>query len=412
MPTSPTATTIERTPLLVRMVRARAQTDRLFNLVDRAAIYERPIAERHRIIFYIGHLEAFDWNLLQPRLPGTSVFDASLDSLFAFGIDTLDGGLPSDQPGDWPAVTAVHQYRDRVRAALDAALEGSRFEDWSGEEPPSQLLNVAIEHRLMHAETLAYMLHRLPIESKFREPQVALPETSAPQQEWIRIPAGKAPIGLSRKEPDPFGWDNEYDAHTFDVPEFSIERYKVTNRHYLEFLEAGGYQDRSLWTPQAWDWMQKHGIRHPVFWKPGTRAWRYRTMFNEIPLPLDWPVYVSHAEAQAYAQWASARLPTEAEWHRTALGVPDPVPETGFFDFERWDPYPVNAFPNARSSFGVENLMANGWEWTSSAFAPFDGFRPFPFYRGYSADFFDGRHFVLKGGSARTAGCMLRHSFR
>src|SRR5262245_18278152 len=156
MPTSPTATTVERTPLLARMTRARAQTDRLFDLVDPAALYERPIAERHRIVFYIGHLEAFDWNLLQPQLPGARIFDAGLDRLFAFGIDPIDGGLQSDQPADWPAVAAVHQYRDRVRASLDAALDSSRFDEWAGDESPATLLNVAIEHRLMHAETLAY----------------------------------------------------------------------------------------------------------------------------------------------------------------------------------------------------------------------------------------------------------------
>lgn len=404
--------TAEQAPLLARLSRARAQTDRLFELVHPDSLYERPIAERHRIVFYIGHLEAFDWNLLQPRLPRTPVFEAALDRLFAFGIDPVDGGLPSDQPADWPALGSVHRYRDRVRTALDASLAATRFDDWSGEEAPLTLLNVAIEHRLMHAETLSYMLHQLPIENKTREPQVAVPESGSPRPESIRIPAGLAQLGLSRHDPDLFGWDNEYDAHTVEVPEFSIDRYKVTNRQYLEFLEAGGYQDRSLWTPQAWDWKAQHGIEHPVFWKRVGRGWLYRTMFNEIPLLPDWPVYVSYSEAQAYAQWAGVRLPTEAEWHRAALGVPEPAAQHGFFDFERWDPYSVNAFPGGRSAFGVEGLLANGWEWTSTAFGPFEGFQPFPFYRGYSADFFDGKHFVLKGGSTRTAGSMLRPSFR
>ena len=84
----------------------------------------------------------------------------------------------------------------------------------------------------------------------------------------------------------------------------------------------------------------------------------------------------------------------------------------GNFDFARWNPAPVNAFPEGQSAFGVHGMLGNGWEWTSTEFAPFPGFEPFPFYRGYSADFFDGKHFVMKGGSARTAACMLRRTFR
>jgi len=89
-----------------------------------------------------------------------------------------------------------------------------------------------------------------------------------------------------------------------------------------------------------------------------------------------------------------------------------PGAEFGNFDFDRWEPAPVNAFPQGRSALGVEDMLGNGWEWTSSKFRPFPGFEVFPFYRGYSADFFDGKHFVMKGGSARTAACMLRPTFR
>ena len=147
-------------------------------------------------------------------------------------------------------------------------------------------------------------------------------------------------------------------------------------------------------------------------------------MFEELPLPLEWPVYVSHAEASAYARWAGKSLPTEAQWHRAAYATPegdereypwanktlDSSP--GNFNFKSWDPTPVAAFPEGKSAFGVADLLGNGWEWTSTVFAPFPGFQRFPFYPGYSADFFDDKHYVLKGGSARTAACMMRRSFR
>ena len=142
---------------------ARRETDKLFDLVRPDSLYERPIPERHRIIFYLGHLEAFDWNLLRPRMRGVEAFDARLDRLFAFGIDPVDGGLPSDTPSDWPAVEEIRGYNQRVRQTLDGA------------EHDGLLLHMALEHRLMHAETLAYMLHQLPLEQKRAERQAAAP---------------------------------------------------------------------------------------------------------------------------------------------------------------------------------------------------------------------------------------------
>ena len=394
----------------ITLAEARKQTDKLFDMVRPSSIYDRPIPERHRIIFYLGHLEAFDWNLLRPHMSGVQSFDASLDRLFAFGIDPVDGGLPSDKPADWPSVETVRKYKQRTRETIDAARHDS------------ELLHVALEHRLMHAETLAYMLHQLPLESKMLKGQTDAAGHGEARQESIDIPAGRATLGSTRDVM--FGWDNEFDAHTVDVPAFAIDRYKVSNGEFLRFLESGAYQDRRFWSDDAWQWKSEQGIGHPVFWKRSASGWFYRTMFDEVPLPLDWPVYVSHAEASAYARWRGARLPLEQEWHRAAFAAPDgserrypwgdeaPGPLHGYFDFARWDPAPVNAFPAARSAFGVEGLVGNGWEWTASTFAPFAGFAARPFYPGYSADFFDGKHYVLKGGSSRTAGCMLRRSFR
>src|SRR6266851_2739133 len=170
--------TAARAPLRARLAQAREQTDRLFDILRPDSLYERPIAERHRIVFYIGHLEAFDWNLLRDRVLGRSTFHSEFDNLFAFGIDPVDGGLPSDQPADWPSLSQVREYVSEVRQALDSGLAAVALSDGDGQGnfPPSQLLNVAIEHRLMHAETLAYMFHQLPLERKVR---VAVPAIRA-----------------------------------------------------------------------------------------------------------------------------------------------------------------------------------------------------------------------------------------
>jgi formylglycine-generating enzyme required for sulfatase activity len=363
-------------PLAARLDAARAQTDALFAVLDPEALYHRPVLDRHRLIFYLGHLEAFDWNLVCRGTLEQPSFHEGFDRLFAFGIDPEPGGAPADQPSDWPMEQEVRAYGARTRRGFDDALE----------RVPEHLLHVAIEHRLMHAETLAYLFHNLPYAWK-RGPAPAVSASAgapAPSNSMVEIPEGAAVLGRPRG--NGFGWDNEFDAHSVQVPRFRIARFKISNGEYLDYVRAGAPP--------------------PHFWREHEGRWLLRGMFGEIPLPLDWPVYVTHSEASAYARWRGGSLPSEAQFHRAAEGA-SPVN----VDFERWDPVPVT-LPGGASRHGVEQLLGNGWEWTSTVFGPFPGFEPFPFYRGYSANFFDGNHYVIKGGSPRTAACMMRPSFR
>jgi len=413
-----------RETALQRLAHARSTTDDLFSLLRPDALYERPIAERHRIIFYLGHLEAFDWNLVGRTAFGLDPCDRLFDELFAFGIDPVGEGLPQDTATDWPSRTQVDRYVEEVRSRMDRLLE--RVGSGRPEAPfDPTILDVAIEHRLMHAETLAYMLHWLPLNQKRTPDNVrnARRSRSARLPAVATIPPGTATLGMSRKE-QAFGWDNEFELTRVHVPEFGIDTRNVTNRDFLEFVNAGGYGDQSLWSKPDWDWRSAAGVEHPRFWERSRGKWMLRTMFEIRPLPGDWPVYISHAEAQAYCRWSARDLPTEAQFHRAAFGTPDgqnraypwgdAIPDStrGNFDFHSWDPVPVGSYPLGDSAFGVADLLGNGWEWTSTVFHPFRGFERFDFYPGYSADFFDDKHFVMKGGSARTASCMLRGSFR
>jgi formylglycine-generating enzyme required for sulfatase activity len=269
-------------------------------------------------------------------------------------------------------------------------------------DAPEELLHVALEHRLMHAETFAYLLHNLSPEHKLRAIVPAHEWGTAPVHRMCNIAAGAATLGRAPR--NGFGWDNEFDAQTLNVPGFSISKYKVTNAQYMAFVRAGAAP--------------------PPFWIRRQDQWFLRTMFDEIPLPAHWPVYATLDEAQAYAAWTDQALPTEAQFHRAAYGIPtggesaypwgDAPPDTsrGNFDFHRWDPVAVTASPAGDSAFGISQLVGNGWEWTSSVFAPFPGFHAFQFYPGYSAPFFGQDHYVLKGGSPRTAAQLLRRSFR
>ncbi len=403
-----------RNTLKHTLVSSRQRTDELFKVITPDALYARPIRERHRLIFYLGHLEAFDWNLIGSGVFALDSGNKEFDRLFAFGIDPTNGNLPDDQPHHWPSEAEVRNYNSTVRQALDETLD--RLES-------DQLLWVAIEHRLMHAETLAYLFHRLPFSMKVSHQAPAAVDASPVVNDSVAIPAGIATLGMSRSE-GRFGWDNEFEVNQVHVPSFRIDKYKVTNLEFLEFVRAGGYSERSLWSEAAWTWIQSEEIRHPGFWNREGERWTIRTMFADSPWQPYWPVYVSHAEAEAYSRWKGKALPTEAQFHRAAYGQPSgeeraypwgsepPQARHGNFDFNSWDPARVDAHPAGDSAFGVSGLVGNGWEWTATAFAPFPGFRIFEFYPGYSADFFDGNHYVLKGGCSQTAGIFLRRSFR
>jgi iron(II)-dependent oxidoreductase len=417
--------------LLSRLQEARTRTDDLFKLLPPNSFYDRPIAERHRLIFYLGHLEAFDWNLLGTKL-GLQPQNPALNQLFAFGIDPVDGGLPSDVPADWPTIAQVEKYNRGIRQQLDQALSDPAALPSADPEFGDALLNVAIEHRLMHAETLAYLFHNLPVDHKILQPATRHDPAPTPQQLQVVIPEGVATLGQPRGIPGNFGWDNEFETEHQRVPSFAIDVFPVSNGQYLKFVQAGGYENPEYWRPEDWEWKRQHGLTHPHFWKRETSAsatdpetkWNFLGMFGATPLPLSWPVYVSYAEASAFARWAGKGLPTEAQWHRAAYGTPEgserdypwgeapPSSAHGNFHHERWDPTPVDAHPRGASAFGVFDLLGNGWEWTSTPFGPLNSFEPFPFYKGYSANFFDGKHFVIKGGSPRTDACMLRRSFR
>src|SRR5262249_8978088 len=154
-----------------------------------------------------------------------------------------------------------------------------------------------------HLETLSYMFHWLPVGMK-KVPIRALPELQhPPAPAKARVLAGDAKIGMTRTDSSVFGWDNEFEAHIVNVPEFEIDVFKVSNGEFEAFVRAGGYEEASFWNESDWKWIRSQDIRQPKFWVKRDNEWWYRAMFGDIPMPKSWPVYVSHAEASAYARW-------------------------------------------------------------------------------------------------------------
>src|SRR5260370_10748371 len=301
-----------------RLLDARARTDDIFRVVRDEAMYDRPIPERHRIIFYVGHVEAFDWNLLAQRAFGLQSFQRTFDHLFAFGIDPVDGGLPSDTPADWPSRAEVESYNRRLRDELDHAIEHALERPEEGHPQLITMLEVGIEHRLMHAETLAYILHRLPSNRKIGGPKIAAIKAHRTTSHLVDIPAGTAVLGLEHVQGDEFGWDNEFGAHEVAVKEFAIDNYNVTNHDFLRFMQARGYENRALWSYEAWEWKAKEGIAHPMFWVSEGNLGTYRPLFGEFRLPREGRVSPSHPAATPYPTWPSRKLPAETRGARPA----------------------------------------------------------------------------------------------
>jgi iron(II)-dependent oxidoreductase len=421
-----TSSAVDRRAFISWYLRNRQRSRALFDLLVDDAYYAQPIALRHPIVFYEGHLPAFSFNTLVKRGLGRPGIDARLEALFARGIDPATAGAPIRNPRDeWPSRTIVRGFADEADRQVLAALEHDDLD-----RPGHPLLDRGeavysiLEHEAMHQETLLYMWHRLGFDEK-RKPTGYVPrvEGRTPAPEWLDVPGGRATLGVDR-ESIPFAWDNECPAFTVDVGAFSIERHNVTNAAFMEFVDAGGYDTDRWWQPDDWAWIQQGHLQHPLFWERHDGEWYWRGMFDLVRLPMSWPVFVSGAEAAAFARWRGARLPTEAEFQRAAFGAPDERPRAhpwgddepaaahGVFDFSSWDPEPAGSHPAGRSAWGADDLVGNGWEWTRSPFAPFPGFHAMASYPEYSADFFDGDHVVIKGASPATARELLRPTFR
>lgn len=412
-----TARPLVRPVLHARWKASRAKVRGFFDGILAPEAYERrPIALRHPFVFYDGHLAAFPLNTFIKRTLGGPGIDADLERLFERGIDPETAREAQSSP--WPGRPVVASFVRSADAAIEAALG-----DADRDKTIVRDFVAILEHESMHRETLFYMLHQLPGEMK-RRPDHGRPETGAepPRPETIRIPAGRATLGA---DPDEifFAWDNEFPRTVVAVPAFSIDRHSVTNAGWLEFVDAGGYDRADLWDAADLAWKEEQALSHPVFWMKRDGAWHWRGQFETVPLPHAWPVYVSHAEASAYARWKGKRLPTEPEYHRAAFGTSrgerafpwgdeSPAAQYGNFDERSFDPVPAGSSPCGASFWEVEDLVGNGWEWTSTRFEGFPGFQPMAFYPNYSADFFDGRHWVMKGASPMTPVDLIRRSYR
>ncbi len=413
---------------LKRLESAWRGSDALFALLPEEVMLERPIALRHPFLFYLGHLPAFAWNQIGRGVLGLGDLDPELDVLFERGIDPVSvDRVEASADGAWPAMGRIRAYRDRVREILPSLLP--ELAGRAANDPLARhgrIVSVAVEHELMHHETLVYMMQQLPL-GTLRQPHAmpAYVTSGGRPGGTVEVAAGPVRLGAD-PEDGRFAWDNELPQHRVEVPSFIIDRTPVTNGDWVEFVAAGGYRMPELWRDD-WVWRQRVRLEHPGTWRRHDGEWSVRTLFDELPLARVevWPVLVSHAEASAFCRWRGRRLPSEPELERAAFTAPDgserpfpwggsaPEDVPGTWGFRHWAPTPVGTEPGTDSAWGVADLFGSAWEWTSTPFAGYPGFQPtIRTYPGYSADFFDGEHFVMRGASWATPTPLLRRSFR
>ncbi len=358
-------------------------------------------------------------SMLAPQVE--SLYDAFIHSR-ASRVD-----LPMMSPSE--ARGFCRTVRDKALDALDALPDEHTF-----------AFGLVLSHEHQHDETMLQALN-LRVGDPLLQPGTPLPDgRPGVAGTSVLVPAGPFVLGVDAAT-EPYSLDNERPAHVVDVPAFHIGRVPVTNAEWQAFADDGGYDHPRWWSERGWEHRQQAGLSAPQFWNgDGTR-----TRFGRVEdIPADEPVqHVTYFEAEAYASWAGARLPTEAEWEKACAwdpvtqrrrrfpwGEASPTREFANLGGDALRPAPVGAYPDGASAYGAEQMLGDVWEWTASPLRPWPGFAPM-IYERYSQPFFEvegssrerppqaggaptstGDYRVLRGGSWAVAREILRPSFR
>ncbi|WP_373424957.1 ergothioneine biosynthesis protein EgtB [Mycobacterium simiae] len=307
-------------------------------------------------------------------------------------------------------------YCRRVRSATLDALDAL---------PADQAgfaFGMVASHEYQHTETMLQALNLRPGAPLLRAAAALPAGRPGLAGTSVLVPGGPFVLGVN-VEDEPYSLDNERPAHVVDVPAFRIGRVPVTNGEWQQFVDDGGYTQARWWTDRGWQYRLSAGLTVPQFWDSDGRT---RTRFGYTEeIPADEPVqHVTYFEAQAYAAWAGARLPTEMEWEKACVwdpainsrrrypwGAQEPTDAHANLGAAALRPAPVGAYPGGASAYGAEQMLGDVWEWTSSPLRPWPGFVPM-IYQRYSQPFFDGDYRVLRGGSWAVEAAILRPSFR
>ncbi|MFI8100711.1 ergothioneine biosynthesis protein EgtB [Streptomyces sp. NPDC086023] len=402
---------------LTALTAARARTTALTDCVDEPDLTAQHSPLMSPLVWDLAHIGNMEELWLLRHVAGREPMHPEIDPLYdAFEHPRAERPrlplLPPDQARRYTA-----EVRSRVLDVLEhAPLEGSELVE------AGYVFGMIAQHEQQHDETMLITHQLRKGAAVLTAPEPGPPAGPPPPAAEVLVPGGPFTMGTSA---EPWSLDNERPAHEREVAPFWIDTVPVTCGDYLEFITAGGYRQSRWWAPEGWEQIRTHGIGAPLFWRLEGGEWVRRRFGVVEPVPVAEPVlHVGWYEADAYARWAGRRLPTEAEWEKAARydpvsgrsrrypwGDEEPTPEHANLGQRHLRPAPAGSYPKGASPLGVRQLIGDVWEWTSSDFTGYPGFRAFP-YREYSEVFFGPAHKVLRGGSFAVDPVACRGTFR
>jgi ergothioneine biosynthesis protein EgtB len=355
--------------------------------------------------WHLAHVSwFFETFVLEPYWPGYRPLNPTYRTLFNSYYRAIGPQYPRPARGHLsrPTVIEIYAYRRHVDHHVIELLSGGL----ARERPEVvQLIELGCHHEQQHQELLLtdikYNFGINPLQPAYCDRRLPRGESPRPSR-WIEYDGGVYDVGHEGKS---FSFDNERPRHHVYVSPYRLAARPVTNGEYLAFLEAGGYRDWQWWLADGWTAVQERGWTAPLYWERRDGGWSVHTLCGPQPLDEHAPVcHVSYYEADAYARWRGARLPTEHEWEHAVAGeaVRGHFAEHGWF-------HPLAAEDRA---VRLQQAFGDVWEWTRSAYAPYPGFQP---QEGAIAEYngkFMANQFVLRGGSCVSPASHIRPSYR
>ncbi|MFN2577872.1 MAG: ergothioneine biosynthesis protein EgtB [Pyrinomonadaceae bacterium] len=392
--------------------------------------------------WHIGHTSWFFETVLQKFQPGYKTY--SDDFLFYFNSYYEGFGARIERPKrgtrSRPTVAETKQYRAHIDEQMSRFIEN--LSSHKDADAILKIVRLGLEHEMQHQELLVYDIKHLLCD-QYHAPMQPAPRSLENVRGMVEIEGGLFELGSwgetvregagdsgvkppHSKKRDDFAWDNEKPAHKVWLEDFSIDRAPVSNGDYLDFIIAGGYKDFRWWHSAGWEQVNTEHWQAPLYWELHQGEWMIRDFagLHRASYKAAEPVsHVSFLEASAYAKWAGKRLPTEAEWEKAATfsgssnskhdfpwGDEQPDEAKGnLLENGLWSVAPIGAFPDGQSAYGCQQMIGDVWEWTTSDYVPYPGFKSE--FDEYNDKWFVGQK-VLRGGSFATPRIHIRSTYR